>query len=130
MRRWPYIFGIVFIVFSVNAFSSSQSNQAPIHREEVVRLDADKKVVELYWAAPHKVNGKFPAIIYVHGVQDQSRPGAINLANAGVLRATADLGVFAAAMSMPGYGKSSGTADFCGRESQVALQSALKYLRL
>ena len=120
----------MIFAFWKSAFSSPQPDQVLIHREEITRLDSDKKVVELFWAAPQKVNGKLPAVIYVHGVQDQNRPGAINLANAGVLRATADLGVFAAAMSMPGYGKSSGEADFCGRESQVALQSALKYLRL
>ena len=30
---------------------------------------------------------------------------------------------------MPGYGRSTGEADFCGRSSQIALQSTIKYLR-
>jgi dipeptidyl aminopeptidase/acylaminoacyl peptidase len=51
------------------------------------------------------------------------------MVNGGLLKLTTDLGFFAAAMSMPGYGQSSGNADFCGRESQAALRSVLKYLR-
>ena len=85
--------------------------------------------VEIFWDAPQKADKKLPAIVYVHGAQDERRPGAINLVKGEVLSSTAKLGFFAAAMSMPGYGQSSGGADFCGPESQIALQSTLAHLR-
>jgi dipeptidyl aminopeptidase/acylaminoacyl peptidase len=85
--------------------------------------------MEVFWEAPANPEKKWPAIVYIHGVQDESGPGAINFVKGGLLSSTAKLGYFAVGMSMPGYGQSSGDRDFCGRGSQQALQAVLAYLR-
>jgi dipeptidyl aminopeptidase/acylaminoacyl peptidase len=110
---------------------STLASQEPVvsHHELIKRMDSPLKQVEIYWTSPVDTNKRLPAIIYIHGVQGGDRPGAINMANGGLLNLTTDLGYFAVAMSMPGYGQSSGKADFCGRESQAALRSVLQYLR-
>jgi dipeptidyl aminopeptidase/acylaminoacyl peptidase len=128
MKKWIPVAVIVVIVIGVVAFSTFSSRNSG-HHELIERLDSKTKKVEIFWDAPQKPDKKVPAIVYVHGVQDERRPGAINLVNGEVLSSTAKLGYFAAAMSMPGYGQSSGEADFCGPESQMALQSTLAHLR-
>jgi dipeptidyl aminopeptidase/acylaminoacyl peptidase len=131
MQKWRFVFAIVAAVMigvAVRAFSTA-SPRASAHHELIERLDSKTRKVELFWDAPQKSDKKLPAIVYVHGVQDEGRPGAINLVNGDVLSSTAELGYFAAAMSMPGYGQSSGEGDFCGRESQMALRSTVAYLR-
>ena len=58
----------------------------------------------LFWDATQKTDKKLPAIVYIHGVQDEGRPRAINLVKGGILSSTGMLSYCAAAMSMPGYG--------------------------
>ena len=132
MKKWTsalvIVFALVAIGFAVRAFSTS-SPQNSAHQELVERLDSKTSKVELFWDAPQATNKKLPAIVYVHGVQGEERLGAINLAKGGILSDTAKRGYFAAAMSMPGYGQSSGEGDFCGRATQIALQSTIAYLR-
>jgi len=119
------------IIFSFPFWSAAGASNFTAHQELITKIGATNEKVELYWTAPSNVqaNKRYPAIIYVHGVQGDSRPGAINMVDGGLLEMTADLGFFAVATSMPGYGHSSGKADFCGRDSQVALQSVVRYLR-
>jgi dipeptidyl aminopeptidase/acylaminoacyl peptidase len=128
MSALVVIVAIVAVGFAVRALSTS-TPASSAHRELVQRLDSKTSKVELFWDAPPSANKKLPAIVYVHGVQGEDRPGAMNLVKGGVLSATAKLGYFAAAMSMPGYGQSSGEGDFCGRSTQIALQSTVAYLR-
>ena len=122
---------VVAIVFTFPIRSLAGENKFSAHQELIENIGATNEKVELYWTAPSNVdaNKVYPAIIYVHGVQDDSHPGAINMVNGGLLQMTSDLGYFAVATSMPGYGHSSGKRDFCGRDSQIALQSVVRYLR-
>jgi len=128
MKPWIFAAAIVF-TFSLRPAAGESTFTA--HQELIEKIGATSEKVELYWTAPSnpQANKKYPAIIYVHGVQDERYPGAINMVNGGLLQMTSDLGYFAVAASMPGYGHSSGTRDFCGRDSQVALQSVVRYLR-
>jgi len=126
----PWIFAAA-IVFTFPLWSAAGEKNFTAHQELIEKIGVANEKVELYWTAPSNVqaNKKYPAIIYVHGVQDDSHPGAINMVNGGLLQMTSDLGYLAVATSMPGYGHSSGKRDFCGRDSQVALQSVARYLR-
>jgi len=119
------------IVFTFLLRSAAAGSNFTAHQELIEKLGAKNEKVELYWTAPSnaQANKKYPAIIYIHGVQGDSHPGAINMVKGGLLQMTSDLGYFAVATSMPGYGHSSGKRDFCGRDSQVALQSVVHYLR-
>ncbi len=99
---------------------------------------SNPKTVELFVAAP-QTPGPRPVILFVHGHQGPSRPGARvfahlnqNLAfgtvDEGRLEKMSERGFLAASVSLPGYGGTSGPADFCGPRSQAAVQMALDYL--
>lgn len=74
--------------------------------------------------------GLRPAVMLMHGHQmEEPRPGAAWAINAGYFRAVNAMGYVAAAVSMPGYGKSDGPPDFCGPRSQAAVRAGLEQLR-
>lgn len=99
---------------------------------------ADHGQVELFIDRPQG-DGPFPAMLFVHGHQSAPRPGGrvfIRLERRPVL-ATVDegrlekmrrRGYVAAAVSLPGYGDTTGPADFWGPRSQRALEAALNHL--
>src|SRR5262249_28345580 len=83
--------------------------------------------------------GPFPAILFVHGHQAPERPGArvfarlerrprLATVDEGRLSLLRDRGWVAAAVSLPGYGASSGPPDYCGPRSQAAVRAALDRL--
>ena len=114
---------------------------APVFGQERVALRAPGDAaaeVELFISVPDG-DGPWPAILYVHGHQIGSRPGARVFArlgdrprlatiDEGRLERMAERGYVAAAVSMPGYGGSSGPPDFCGPRTQAAVETALSYL--
>lgn len=123
---------IFFLIIVLSCAAIARPLSAPnsqINQELVSRSDTADGKVEIYWASPKGQNKNLPAVVYVHGVQDATRPGALNFAKGGLLKLTANLDYIAVGMSMPGYGRSTGEADFCGAGSQVALRSVLTYLR-
>ena len=89
------------------------------------RGDPDK--VELYLSTPAG-DGPWPAILFVHGHQIDERPGARVFADVGRLTRLVDRGFVAAAVSMPGYGKTPGPPDYCGPRTQAAIEAALDHL--
>jgi dipeptidyl aminopeptidase/acylaminoacyl peptidase len=100
----------------------------PIQRELLPHSRDPAKAVELFWAKPEG-NGPFPAILFIHGHQEPSRPGGSVYAKTGRLTLMAKRGFVAAAMSQPGYGNSAGPPDFCGPFTQQAAFTALDFLR-
>jgi pimeloyl-ACP methyl ester carboxylesterase/ketosteroid isomerase-like protein len=90
--------------------------------------DDTGKRVELYVVTPPG-DGPFPAIVYVHGHQGGSRPGARAMAESGGLAASASRGRVAVAVSLPGYGRSDGPPDYCGPFSQGAVAAAIAHVR-
>jgi dipeptidyl aminopeptidase/acylaminoacyl peptidase len=98
----------------------------------------DPGVVELLVARPEGV-GPFPVMLFVHGHQSRQRPGALVFARLDDRPALATVdegrlgrmrarGYLAAAVSLPGYGGTSGPPDFCGPRSQEAVRAALDHL--
>lgn len=88
----------------------------------------DGRRVELFWKAP-QASGPWAAILYVHGHQSRGRPGGRVYVDNSALDGAAAMGLFAAAVSQPGYGASDGPPDFCGAASQAAVAAALDWLR-
>jgi dipeptidyl aminopeptidase/acylaminoacyl peptidase len=98
----------------------------------------DPGVVELFIAEPAG-RGPFPVILFVHGHQAHERPGArvftrvdrrprLATVDEGRLEKMRARGWLAAAVSLPGYGGTSGPPDFCGPRSQAAVRAALDHL--
>jgi dipeptidyl aminopeptidase/acylaminoacyl peptidase len=98
----------------------------------------DPADVELFVAKP-KASGPWPVILFVHGHQSPPRPGArvfiqlnqrptLATIDEGRLETMQERGWLAAAVSLPGYGRTTGPADFFGPRSQRALRAALDYL--
>jgi len=97
-------------------------------RSETFKRPSDyDRSVEILWVEPAEPP-PWPVVVYVHGHQER-REGAKAFADWGVLRKTAQQGFLAAAVSLPGYGRSEGPRDFAGPDTQTALVEAVERLR-
>jgi dipeptidyl aminopeptidase/acylaminoacyl peptidase len=96
--------------------------ELPPHRQD------PSKRVEIFWAKPSG-SGPWPAVLFIHGHQEQVRNGGEAYVNFGRLGVLARRGYVAASLSQPGYGHSDGLPDFCGPFTQEAAQTALTFLR-
>mgnify|MGYP000182045177 CR=1 FL=1 len=126
MKKWPYCLTFGLLISGATLAASSASSELAVHHE-LIRSAGNQ--VEIYWAVPPAAQGKLPVVVYIHGVQGDARPGAKNFVEAGLLKLSADNGYLSIGMSMPGYGQSTGKADFCGAGTQVALRSVLAQVR-
>jgi dipeptidyl aminopeptidase/acylaminoacyl peptidase len=89
--------------------------------------DASKKVD--YFLEKPEGSGPWPAVVFVHGHQEWPRPGAKDFVNWGILDRFAKRGYLAVTISQPGYGASTGPADFCGPSTQHAVSGVILKLR-
>jgi dipeptidyl aminopeptidase/acylaminoacyl peptidase len=73
--------------------------------------------------------GPWPAIVLLHGHQDWPRAGGKDFVTWGVLDDFANRGYLAVSISQPGYGNSTGPAEFCGPLTQHAVAAVIARLR-
>jgi dipeptidyl aminopeptidase/acylaminoacyl peptidase len=104
-----------------------QGNAAPNIRH-IPHPDDSSKQVEFFVEAPCG-RGPWPTIVLLHGHQEMPRPGGKDFVEWGVLKQLSRRGYFAVAISQPGYGGSSGPADFCGVFTQHAVIGVIAKLR-
>ena len=71
------------------------------HRQNI------SKKIEVFWTKPREP-GPWPAILFIHGHQEQPRNGGEAFVTAGRLGIMASQGYGAASLSQPGYGHSDG----------------------
>jgi dipeptidyl aminopeptidase/acylaminoacyl peptidase len=91
--------------------------------------DDSSKTVEYFLEKPAG-RRPWPAVVFVHGHQEGvSLQGGADFARWGVLDRFAKRGYLAVAVSQPGYGNSTGPADFCGPFSQHAVSGVISKLR-
>ncbi|HEY5027668.1 MAG TPA: alpha/beta fold hydrolase [Candidatus Angelobacter sp.] len=90
--------------------------------------DDPARKVEYFLEKPNG-NGPWPAVIFLHGHQDWPRVGGKDFVQWGVLDQFANRGYLAVAISQPGYGSSTGPADFCGPITQHAVAGVIAKLR-
>ncbi len=92
-------------------------------------LTAANQTTEIYWKEPALLaDKKYPAIIFLHGIQ-KDKQGAKTFVRSGLLNEYAKKNFFSFAVSMSGYGESSGKSDFCGKASQNNLVQAINFAR-
>lgn len=89
--------------------------------------DASKQVE--YFVETPSGQGPWPTVVLLHGHQDGNRPGGKDFVDWGVLENMAERGYLAVAVSQPGYGNSSGPADFCGPFTQNAVSAVIARVR-
>ncbi|MDH2565780.1 prolyl oligopeptidase family serine peptidase [Acinetobacter baumannii] len=92
-------------------------------------LTANNQITEIYWKEPDLLaDKKYPAIIFLHGIQ-KDKQGAKVFVRSGLLNEYSKKNFFSFAVSMSGYGESSGKSDFCGKASQNNLVQAINFAR-
>ena len=89
--------------------------------------DDPAKKVEYFLEKP-KSDGPWPTMILLHGHQEWPRAGGKDFVKWGVLDEFAGRGYLAVAISQPGYGGSTGPADFCGPFTQHAVAAVIAKL--
>ena len=89
--------------------------------------DDPAKKVEYFLEKP-KSNGPWPTIVFLQGHQEWPRAGGKDFVKWGVLDEFAGRGYLAVAISQPGYGGSTGPADFCGSLTQHAVAAVIAKL--
>ncbi|PYM95986.1 MAG: hypothetical protein DME04_03165 [Candidatus Rokuibacteriota bacterium] len=99
-----------------------------IYRESLPHSRDGRKNVEVFWTRPAG-DGPYPALLLIHGHQEQLRNGGEAYVATGRLGVIAARGFVAAALSQPGYGNSDGPQDYCGPFTQEAALVALDFLR-
>ncbi len=102
----------------------------PVKAADRILLEPDIKAsakVEIFVSLPAG-EGPFPAILYVHGHQE-NRIGGRDMVDSGALERMAQRGYVAASVSQPGYGGSDGPPDYSGPATQQAIRAALAHLR-
>lgn len=92
-------------------------------------LTTNNQTTEIYWKEPDLLaDKKYPAIIFLHGIQ-KDKQGAKAFVRSGLLNEYSKKNFFSFAVSMSGYGESSGKSDFCGKASQNNLVQAINFAR-
>ncbi|MBF0548305.1 MAG: alpha/beta fold hydrolase [Candidatus Riflebacteria bacterium] len=94
----------------------------------VSHQDDATKQVEYFLQKPEG-KGPWPTIVFLHGHQEEPKPGGKVFVEWGVLDQFAKRGALAVAISQPGYGNSTGPADFCGNFTQNAISSVITKLK-
>ena len=100
---------------------------ARAHTVSIPHPDDPSKTVEYFLEKP-KGDGPWPMIVLLHGHQEWPRAGGKDFVQWGVLDEFANRGYLAVSVSQPGYGGSTGPADFCGPFTQHAVAAVIAKL--
>jgi dipeptidyl aminopeptidase/acylaminoacyl peptidase len=118
--RWMLLMLAGLIACSGHKIAGAQALSIP-------HPDDPAKQVEYFLEKP-KGDGPWPTIILLHGHQEWPRAGGRDFVKWGVLDELAGRGYLAVAISQPGYGGSTGPADFCGPFTQHAAAAVIAKL--
>jgi dipeptidyl aminopeptidase/acylaminoacyl peptidase len=112
----------------VGLLSCSAHKIAHAQTLSIPHPDDPSKQVEYFLEKPQG-KGPWPTIILLHGHQTWPGAGGKDFVQWGVLDQYAGRGYLAVSISQPGYGGSTGPADFCGPFTQHAVAAVISKLR-
>jgi dipeptidyl aminopeptidase/acylaminoacyl peptidase len=118
--RWMLLMFAGLIACSGHKIAKAQTLSIP-------HPDDPTKKVEYFLEKPEG-SSPWPTIILLHGHQEWPRAGGKDFVKWGVLDELAARGYLAVAVSQPGYGSSTGPADFCGLFTQHAVEAVIAKL--
>ncbi|CAI3163334.1 hypothetical protein MWMV2_MWMV2_03513 [Acinetobacter oleivorans] len=124
-----YIFPLVLVIGFYVLFRVSILPYIYTKQAQHQLLTVNNQTTEIYWKEPEILTDKkYPAIIFLHGIQ-KDKQGAKAFVRSGLLNEYSKKNFFSFAVSMRGYGESSGKSDFCGKASQNNLVQAINFAR-
>lgn len=107
-----YIFPLILVIGFYVFFRISILPYIYTKQAQHQLLTANNQITEIYWKEPELLaNKKYPAIIFLHGIQ-KDKQGAKAFVRSGLLNEYSKKNFFSVAVSMSGYGESSGKSDF------------------
>ena len=112
----------------LNLLACHQMAHAQTQTLTIPHPDDPSKVVEAFVKKPAG-RGPWPTVVLLHGYQTSPSAGGMDFVNWGVLDKLANRGYLAVAVSQPGFGNSTGPADFCGPFTQHAVSGVIAKLR-
>jgi dipeptidyl aminopeptidase/acylaminoacyl peptidase len=101
------------LLFSMPSVAACASESSAAQRWFVPHPDNPAKRVEYFVQKPPG-HGPWPTVVFLHGWQPPPSPGGKVFAEWGVLDKYAKRGYLAVAVSLSGFGGSTGPPDFCG----------------
>ncbi|MEX5739711.1 alpha/beta hydrolase family protein [Acinetobacter baumannii] len=124
-----YILPLILVIGFYTLFRVSILSYIYTKQAQHQLLTVNNQTAEIYWKEPDLLaDKKYPAIIFLHGIQ-KDKQGAKAFVRSGLLNEYSKKNFFSFAVSMSGYGESSGKSDFCGKASQTNLVQAINFAR-
>lgn len=121
---------LFFLILSITLLLGGCNGNDDARQTTVSHPDRRGATVEYFIEHP-KGPGPWPTIVFLHGHQSPSAQiGGRAFVKWGVLKQYAQKGYLAVSISLPGFGQSSGPADFAGPFTQHAVQAVLTKLRI
>jgi dipeptidyl aminopeptidase/acylaminoacyl peptidase len=118
----------ILLALAITALACSRRASARAESFFIPHPDNAARQVEYFVEKPVG-RGPWPSVVFIHGHQGWPRSGGKDFVKWGVLDRFARRGYLAVAVSQPGYGGSSGPADYCGPLTQHAVSGVIAKLR-
>lgn len=119
---------LIYLLLATAFLLGGCQNHADGRQAKISHPDLSSATIE-YFAERPAGPGPWPTVVFLHGYQNPTqRIGGKVFVNWGVLNQYAKRGYLAVSVSLPGFGQSSGPADFAGPFTQHAVQAVITKL--